>query len=388
MLYTPAYFALFLANLCVVASFTCYFLFPLFVTTHNGTVMDIGLLMGGFALASAACRPWIGPMIDRIGRKKSYTCGSLLMVALPLAYPFFDFTPLAVLPLLALRILHGVGLAICFTSAFTFIVDLIPPQRLNEGIGLFGISGLLGIAIGPSVGELALKLSGFTGLFLISSSLAGVALLAHLPLKERAVHVEQVNASPSFFSLLRQPRHHTVALLAFLFGFGVSTSGNFIAPLCEQRTLHAVTPFFVCYSLAAVLTRLFIGRLADRVGERRVLPWAFLVCALGLLLVFPAFNTPVLMLSGFVCGAGHGLLFPTLNTLAIRDIPHAYRGSVTGIFTGAIDSGIFVGSLVLGAIAELLPLPALFLISAVIMLAGLRICFVPLRKKGPDSPAP
>ena len=78
MLYTPAYFALFLANLCIVASFTCYFLFPLFVTTHNGSVMAIGVLMGGFALASAACRPWIGPMIDRIGSKRSYTCGALV----------------------------------------------------------------------------------------------------------------------------------------------------------------------------------------------------------------------------------------------------------------------------------------------------------------------
>jgi len=370
MLYTPAYFALFLANLTVVASFTCFFLFPLFITAQGGDTGDIGLLMGLFALSSAACRPWISPMIDRLGRKRSYTLGSLVMVALPPFYLMFAAPPLALVPLGLLRIVHGIGMATCFTAAFTFIVDILPPGRLNEGIGMFGISGLLGIAVGPALGEWALAHGGFQGLFLASSLLALVAMLALLPLREAGEPDLPTEPGPGFFNLLRQRRHALVALLAVLFGFGVSTTGNFIAPLCEQRRLHAVTPFFVCYSLAAVATRLCIGRLADRVGERRVLPWAFLVCALGLLLVLPADNVFLLGASGLVAGAGHGLLFPSLNTYAIRDIPRQSRGSVTGIFTGAIDSGIFIGSLSLGAIAKIAPLASLFALSAAVLLLG------------------
>ena len=59
MLYTPAFAALFLANLFLVASFASFFLFPLFITGHGGSHQDIGIIMGIFALASALSRPWV-----------------------------------------------------------------------------------------------------------------------------------------------------------------------------------------------------------------------------------------------------------------------------------------------------------------------------------------
>jgi len=370
MLYTPSFFALFAANLAIVASFTCYFLFPLFITSHGGDSSDIGILMGVFALASAACRPWISPLIDRFGRKRCFTTGCLIMVILPFFYPMFALTPLPLFTLSLIRIIHGVGMAICFTSVFTFIADLVPPGRLNEGIGLFGTSGLVGIAVGPTLAEWSLRSGGYNGLFWTSASLATIALLVHLPLQESASPPPPDQSVIGFFQLLRQPRHARVALLAALFGVGVSTTGNFIAPLCAARNLSLVTPFFVSYSIAAIATRLFVGRLADRVGERRVLPWALLVCAIGLILVLPANNYTLLATSGLICGAGHGLLFPTLNTLAIRDVPAAYRGKVTGIFTGAIDSGIFIGSIGLGLAAKIVSLPVLFVISATLLLGA------------------
>jgi len=387
MLYSPAFFALFAANLAIVASFTCYFLFPLFITAHGGNSADIGLLMGIFALASAACRPWISPLIDRFGRKHCFTAGCVIMVLMPLSYPLFDQTPLPLLQLCVIRAAHGIGMAICFTSVFTFAADLVPETRLNEGIGIFGVSGLFGIAVGPMFAEWAYQGWGSQGLFYTSTLLASAALVVHLPLQDRIGAQLHTTTQPGFFRLLMQPRHACVALLAGLFGLGVSTSGNFIAPLCEQRQLDLVTPFFVSYSLAAITSRLFIGRLADRVGERRVLPWAFLVCGVGLLLVLPASSYFMMALAGFVCGAGHGLLFPTLNTLAIRDIPASYRGRVTGIFTGAIDTGIFLGSVSLGAIAKFLPLSALFLLAGLVMLITWGLIYRndrPLpQKKGP-----
>jgi len=42
MLYTPAFAALFIANLFLVASFATFFLFPLFITGHGGSHQDIG----------------------------------------------------------------------------------------------------------------------------------------------------------------------------------------------------------------------------------------------------------------------------------------------------------------------------------------------------------
>jgi predicted MFS family arabinose efflux permease len=69
----------------------------------------------------------------------------------------------------------------------------------------------------------------------------------------------------------------------------------------------------------------------------------------------------MLLLSGFMAGCGHGLLYPSLNVLAIRGEPPHMKGKITGVFTGSIDAGVFVGSVVLGYIGRWAGFSRLFL---------------------------
>lgn len=384
MLYTPAFFALFFANLAHVASFSSFFLFPLFITGHGGNNQDIGLIMGAFACASAFSRPWVASMIDRIGRKRSYTIGCIVMSLMPLLHLFFQ-GPLNdyYLPLLLVRIVHGIGLAICFTTVFTFVVDLIPVSRLNEGIGIFGTSGLIGLAIGPMFAELMIKAGGFRMFFLTSAALAGVALLLQLPVRDRH-HLQPPSNSPgpSFFALLRTRKHLVCGSLALLFGVGLAATGNFIAPFAEQRNLNVISVYYLAYSCAAVAVRFVSGRLADRIGERQMIPWGLALAAGGLFLIPKVSSSLLLLLVGLIFGIGHGLLFPALNAMAIRDEPYALRGKVTGIFTGGIDSGAFLGALLLGAIGQATNFTLLFLCAGGIMLSG----FLLLRLRPASQP--
>ena len=86
MFYTSTFIRMAVSYLFMASSFGAFFLLPLFIIGHGGSKADTGILMGAFGLSSVLCRPWISNMIDRIGRKKSYTLGSIIMVALPLAY--------------------------------------------------------------------------------------------------------------------------------------------------------------------------------------------------------------------------------------------------------------------------------------------------------------
>ena len=371
-LYTPAFAALFFANLSLVASFASFFLFPLFITQHGGSNQDIGMIMGAFALASAFCRPWVAEMIDRIGCKRSYTIGAIIMTLLPLLHLFLrgDLTAYY-LPLLLLRIVHGVGLAICFTAIFTFIIDLIPTNRLNEGIGIFGTSGLTGLAVGPLVAEPILIRFGFPAFFLTASALAGTAFLLHLPVSEkREQHPSGLPATPSFFALLKTRKQLVSGGMALLFGVGLAATGNFIAPFAHEKGLDYISLYYLAYSCAAVGIRFISGRFADRVGENQIIPWGLGIAASALLLV-PLIHGKVLLLTtGFVFGVGHGLLFPSLNAMAIRDEPYAVRGKVTGIFTGGIDTGSFLGALILGVIGQYAGFTVLFICASLVMLSG------------------
>ena len=360
-----------LANLCHTASFSAFFLLPLYILDHGGNQGDIGVVMGVFALASAVCRPWVAEMIDRIGRKRSYTLGSILMVVSPFLYIFIQDPLGSTYPFfLLLRAIHGIGLAICFTAVFTFMADILPQDRLNEGIGMFGISGLIGIAIGPVVAEITLKHFGFFGLFITAGLLATVALFVHQPLKES--HSERsTTQQTTFFGLFKREKFIVVGLLAMLFGFGLAGTGGFVAPLAEERGLGFVSIYFFCYSGGAIAIRFIGSRLADQLGENRVLPYSIVLYMVGLFLLPFTYSLTMLCVAGVFSGIGHGLLFPILNTMAVRDEPAAIRGKATGIFTGGIDTGIFAGSLTLGYIGDWFGLNALFVCAGLSMVTAL-----------------
>jgi MFS family permease len=373
MLYSPPFITMAFANLFTVASFGSFFLFPLYITGHGGSKSDIGIIMGIFSLSAVLCRPWISDMIDRIGRKRSYAIGCIVMSILPLIYLFFrgDLSTFYI-PLILVRILHGVGLAICFTSAFTYIADIVPGERLNEGIGMFGVTGLTGLSIGPVIGEIVIQEFGFSIFFLAATGMASLGLLLGVSLPESFIH-DSNESSRSFFSVLIKRRILTVALLAFLFGFGLSASGSFVSPFAREQGLQFISLYYISYSSAAVLTRFLGGRLADRIGEDRIIPYALILTGGGLLVLLLLGGNIVLAFSGFISGCGHGFLFPCLNSLAIREEPVNIRGKINGVFTGGIDAGAFVGAIMLGYIGEWMGFRALFFSAGLALLTGLGI---------------
>ncbi len=383
MLYSRAFFAMAVANLACLSSFGTFFLFPLFITAHHGDQVDVGIVMGAFSLSSVLCRPWISDMIDKIGRKKSYAIGSIIMTLLPLTYLLFRGDMYGFyLPLIVVRVVHGVGFAICITAAFTYIADIIPKERLNEGIGMFGVSGLIGSAVGPAIAELVIKNSDFDLLFIAASVIAFLGFLAQQPLKETYTHVLRATDS-SFFLVLQKKRIFMVAAIALLFGFGLAAVNGFVAPYASDRRIDFISLYYISYSAAAIITRFLGGNFADRLGENRIIPYALFFVGGGLLALIFMKGNGVLFVSGFVTGCGHGLLYPALNVHAIRGEPQAVRGKITGAYTGSIDAGAFVGSILLGYIGELAGFQTLFLAAGTVVLSAV---FVFRREKVPAKP--
>lgn len=372
-LYTPSFVLMAAANFFTVSSLGCFFLFPIFVMSHGGSNADIGIVMGAAALSSVLCRPWISEMIDRVGRKRSYGIGCIMTSLLSLSYLMFRGELAGFyLPLLLVRLLHGVGLAICFISGFTYIADIVPKERLNEGIGMFGVTALVGMAIGPVIAEIIIGEFDFQFLFLVAAGMAFIGFFLHLPLGES--YDGRVSGSEmSFFSVLIRRKMLLVAVLALLFGFGLAASSNFVAPFAKEQHIAFISLYFIAYSSAAVITRFFGGRLADRVGEDRIIPYALIITGAGFLVLIALGGDTILIVSGLMSGCGHGFLFPSLNALALREEQRGIRGKINGIFTGGIDAGAFLGSIILGYIGEWGGFQTLFLIAGVALFAGFMI---------------
>jgi len=370
-----------IANFCFLTSQSFFFLFPLFIIDHNGNQADIGILMAALPFSSILLRPWISEMIDRVGRRMSYIIGSAIMGILPFFYMLFQGNIDDIyLPLLIIRLVHGIGVALGFTASITYIVDITPSQRLNEGLGIFGVAALVGLAAGPSIAEPVIQNLGFDVFFMTAACFGLVSLTLGLFIAESYVSTGRPAGSISFFTILKRKKVFWGAVLSIFMGIGGGVQGAFVSPYGQHLGLPGVSFYFIAYSIAAVLVRVFGSKLTNRIGEEKIVPWAFTIMGCGFLVLVGVTNIPMLALAGLITGIGHGFLFPCLNTMMIRGEKAENRGKISGAFSGGMDSGMFLGSFIMGYIGEWFGYRPIFISTFMALILAMILFFTFARK--------
>src|SRR5262249_11432978 len=125
-LLTPAFALLWAASFCVFLSF--YLLLPVLPLYAAGLGIGdyaIGLVIGVFALASMVLKPWAGWVLDWRGRRGVLVAGAVLFALACVLYP----ATRSALPLLLVRVVHGVGMGLFPTAAVAIVTDLAPAAR-------------------------------------------------------------------------------------------------------------------------------------------------------------------------------------------------------------------------------------------------------------------
>ena len=145
-------------NYCKVmaANFSLFFAFyvltpllPLYLSEHFGATKDvIGLVLSGYTITALVVRPFSGYVVDTFPRK------TVLMVCFS-AFAIFFAGYLAASSLLLftiVRTLHGGPFGALTVANSTVAIDVLPSSRRTEGIGYYGLSNNLAMAIAPTVG--------------------------------------------------------------------------------------------------------------------------------------------------------------------------------------------------------------------------------------------
>jgi MFS family permease len=105
--------------------------------------------------------------MDRRGRRVVILAGNVLNVAVVGLYLSID----ALGPwVYVVRILHGLAGALLFTLLFTYAADHVPEQRLTQGLGVFGVSGMLPVSLGGLLGDRVLAIASYDALFVVAAS--------------------------------------------------------------------------------------------------------------------------------------------------------------------------------------------------------------------------
>ena len=370
---------IFLANFFYFGSF--YFLLPTlpqYVNLLGGTPGQVGLVMGFFTLASVIFRPYFGRMTDRHGRKLFMLLGSGFFIIFPIVYNIIQ----SIIPLYIIRVLHGLAHASFLVGSSAYVADLAPPQRRGEVIGIYATSNIIAMSVFPALGTLIIKDTGsFPYLFTVSAITAAAGFLAIIFISD--IHSKATQALKPL-SMLEVGKRMEV-LMPSLAQFGGATCYGavitFLPLFAPQRGIANFGIFFTIYAACAILSRVLVGRLSDRMERRKIiLPFMAILAVAVFLLPFLK-SLWLLAIIGALFGLGFGAFMPTLNALVVDYTPPHERGNVLGFFTASMDVGITTGSMLLGFAGDLFGYPIMFTSGGVILVTTIIIFAVLMKPK-------
>lgn len=325
-------------------------LFPLYVLDlPGGTVTQAGLATTIFLLSVIIIRPFSGMILEKFGRKRMLVISMTAFALSTFSYTITDDVTI----LLILRFIHGISFSIATTVTLSIAADLVPPERRGEGLGYFGMSMNLAMVTGPFLALTLQTLISYTVIFLIFGVITAIGMICSLlvQVNEEVVPVTTGKRKLSWSDLFEK-RAIAISTVGLLVAFSYSSIMSFISVYGRSLDMVQVASFFfVVFAAAMIVSRPVTGRLFDLMGPNIVIIPSLLIYAVGLYLLSIT-NSPVMFLiAGALVGLGYGTLLPSFQTLAIQASPNKRSAYATATFFTLYDSGLAVGSFVLGIVA-------------------------------------
>ncbi|MDJ0849118.1 MAG: MFS transporter, partial [Myxococcota bacterium] len=360
-LLSAGFTSLLIANVGFGYAFSTFFLLPKFLAVELGAGPGaVGGLTAAHGAVVVLALPLMGAAVDRLGRRVFLMVGALVMAAASGAYAGVD--ELGAL-LYGLRLVQGLAFAMVFAAGGALAVDLAPPERLGQAIGMYGLSFLAMNAVAPAVVEQVSLQAGWGVAF--GTAGVGALLCAALSLRipEPASDPDGAGNGSTLLEVARYPGRIVSLLVIALVGSALSAVFAFHQLFALELGIEQVSSFFVAYSCSAVFVRAVLGHLMDRWGNRRA--------ALAALLLYVAVVLAVVqldMLGLVVLGAGlgiaHGVFYPAFNASVVAEAGAGERGRLMALFQAAFQVGMAGGGLGYGLLAEVAGYPAVFAAAA------------------------
>jgi MFS family permease len=339
---------------------------PAYVSeTFGDNEIVVSLVVSLFCLSAILARVFTGKTLDTLGRKRMLLSGLFIFMLSTAGYYWAGVITL----FLAVRIIYGIGFGVTGTAYGTIVSDVIPPKRMGEGMGYFGLSSSLSMSIAPMIGIWLLTQYGFGSLIFVSTLLAGLVFptVFMIRIPERRAIAAHINGRPGnrgWFEKSALLPCTLNMLLSITYGGLIS----FITLFGKEASIANVGSFFLFYALMVVLVRPISGKLFDRKGHIAVLPFGAIMIALGLVLLSYSTGMYLLVVAALCYGIGYGMLQPALQAWTIQRVSPERRGVVTGIFYNSIDVGIAIGSFLLSIIAAQIGYGAMYRVTSLSMI--------------------
>jgi EmrB/QacA subfamily drug resistance transporter len=384
---------------------------PTLAQTFNASFQEVQWVVLAYLLAITTLIVSVGRLGDVLGRRRLLLAGIFLFT---LASGLCGVAPTLWL-LIAARAVQGLGAAIMMALTMAFVGETVTKARTGSAMGLLATMSAMGTALGPSLGGVLIAGLGWRAIFLVNVPLGILTLLlAHryLPLdrlKPRAgragfdklgtlllaltlaAYALAMTMGRGSFGPLNMALLLAAALGAGLFVraearaasplirlamfrdpvFSASLVMSALVSTVMMATL-VVGPFYLSGALgldaarlglvlsvgplAAALTGVPAGRIADRFGAQRMTVAGLIGMAAGALVLsmmpaalgIPGYIAPLVVIT-----VGYALFQTANNTAVMADVGPEQRGVISGMLSLSRNLGLITGASVMGAVFAL-----------------------------------
>lgn len=365
-------------NYCKVmaANFMLFFAFyvltpllPLYLSEHFGATKDvIGLVLSGYTITALLFRPFSGYVVDSFPRKM------VLMVSFGVFAIFFAgyLAASTLLMFTIVRTLHGGPFGALTVANSTVAIDVLPSSRRTEGIGYYGLSNNLAMAIAPTIGIFIYQLTNsFEVLFWLALIVATTGWLidstVDLSRKNEGGRRKE-NCSTLSLDRFFLTRGWLLGLNMVAFGFSFGVLSNYLAIYGKEVmgiTGGTGTYFMLC-SVGLILSRLQGSKALreGRVTHNAATGMVISLVGYTLFILMPTLAQSLMFIgyygSALLIGLGNGHMWPAFQNMTINVATNKQRGTANSTILISWDIGMGLGILVGGIVAELISYSAAF----------------------------
>ena len=378
-IWTKPFISLFATNFSIfIIFYGLVSALPLYATdVLSRSDEDAGLLMTIFLVSAIFTRPFSGKILDLIGKRKVlWTTLFLYFVCTGLYYFIEPFESL-----LVLRFVQGIFFSIATTASGSMAADNIPISRRGAGLGYFTMSTNLAVVVGPLVALTLLQHFSYDVMFISLTVLLIVGASTALMIPSDNRTKTPFPRSKLTWNDLFEKKAIPVAFIASLVAFSYASVLSYLSIYSQEKgLLHLTSSFFAVFAIVMLATRPFTGRLFDEKGPKYIVIPGLISFMIGLVLLAYMDSPFLFLLSGAFIGLGYGAVVPSFQTLAIQSTKHERSGYATATFFTLFDTGLALGSYILGLIATRLGYQNLYLCSIIFLVIALILFIVRVKK--------
>jgi len=378
-------YILFFSQLMVAVGFSSIFPFlPLYVEelgSSSGLSIEFlsGLVYSAQAFTMMVASPVWGALADRYGRKLMVERSMFGGAAILLLMAFVTSAE----QLVVLRAVQGLVTG-TVAAASALLASVTPRQQTGYAMGLLQVGFGTGIAFGPLIGGAVADFYGYDAVFYLTAVLllvAGFTVVFGVHEQfdpQQAQSQKKARVLTQWRGMMATPGVFMTFVMRFLTSLGrmmiYPIIPLFIATLMLDTTrLNTFTGLVLgIASAATTVSAVFLGKLGDRIGYRKVLVSCMgLLTGLYALQGYATAGWHLLVLQALV-GVAIGGVIPLISALLANYAKVGEEGSVYGLDNSINAAGRTAAPLMGAAIATAWGYPAAFVATGgVFLLAAL-----------------